>query len=92
MDEITEDNGQQTKEIEQNEILEHKYKDYENITPNIETRKYSLNKDKNEKLKQIRLLQEKIDSQYSLINEFDNQIDQLKSNENKQIKKNKKVL
>ena len=90
MDEITEDNGQQTKEIEQNEILEHKYKDYENITPNIETRKYSLNKDKNEKLKQIRLLQEKIDSQYSLINEFDNQIDQLKSNENKQIKKNKK--
>ena len=85
----TDDNKLLIKNKDQKETLDNN-KAKENILPIINT--FSSNEDDKEKLKQIQLLQEKIDNEKSIINEFDSQLDQLKTNENKQIKKNTKSV
>ena len=93
---ITDDDNQLTnenelkKDSETNEEKEEKVENFEKDVKISNSKKYSLNKE--EKLRQIKLLQEKINNENSIINEYDNKIEQLKNKEYKPIIKEKKTI
>ena len=86
---ITEDNEQSINEKDLNLNLD-STNDKNEIISKYNT--FSTKEDDDNKLIQIQILQEKINNENSIINEFDSQLDQLKTNEKNQIKKERKTV
>ena len=86
---ITEDNEQSINEKDLNLNLD-STNDKNEILSKYNT--FSTKEDDDNKLIQIQILQEKINNENSIINEFDSQLDQLKTNEKNQIKKERKTV